>query len=429
MRLFFGSLGGGGGSVTPPINYMDYDYLYIPLYGQSLSLNNSATPTIDPVSSYSYMFGTSLTGTVGGGDVLNPLIKQNDTLTEMFEVIADLRPAGITSKLVGITPGLGGTTTVNLSRGTAPYAKLIGGITRLKAIADSEGKTVICPFIPYVQGEEEMRSDMDNTTYNDHIQTLQGQLETDIKAITGQVEDIPLLISQVASNTSYLRYPRIAIEQLYEANNNPKIYLTKAMYMGDYASVTNVHGATQLYALNGAKFGYWGHRSILSKTGDVSHIKITSHSYSSLKSTITFDVPYPPLEFDTTEVNPLPDSNYGFKLFNVYEDPTNWANNTISAPVVSITNVSLTGSNTVEITYSADPSGSVLTYGVFDSTGKWANVTGGGFGTGNNGRTLGNRGNLRDSMGNTFVRNIKDSVGATQHDAIHNYCPIFEIQL
>ena len=53
----------------------------------------------------------------------------------------------------------------------------------------------------------------DPYTYKDRLRKLIDDLNTDIKAITGQTTDVLCISYQVASHTTYCRYPRIALQQ------------------------------------------------------------------------------------------------------------------------------------------------------------------------------------------------------------------------
>jgi len=421
MRGFIQGLSGGY------MNLYDYDYILIPTYGQSLSINSSSTPRIIPTSTKALQFSNGIFGTPNGSSTLVPLTISNDICTNVTNMIFSKMNVNSTSVVVSTSPGLGGALMSALIRGTAPYNKLIAGVTQMKRIADSEGKTLIVPAIPYVQGESEMAYYVNNFNYTAALISLSDDLNTDIKAITGQCDDVVLLVSQVASHVDYGRYPRIAIQQYDASFNSDKIWLSKSMYNGDYV-VDDVHGTTQLYGLMGARFGYQIYDGIIrGNTRSTNGIRLRSHTYNALKSTLIFDVPVGPLVLDVNgDVTEQADGNYGFKLFDVFESTTDLSLNTISEPSAIITNVVLINSNTIEITYSESPVGSRLTYAVNGL--EWQQVTGV-RDLGQTGRVEGARGNLRDNQGNTVKLVIRDDMGVEMFNDIHNWCPIFEIQL
>lgn len=453
MKLFISGLRSGSGQVQPvygctdplALNYNPLatvsdgscvyapepvdGYLLIPVYGQSLSVNYPLPGYVWPDARL-LQFSDGITGTPTGSSTLTTLAKENDTATNIGNVILSLRGVEDTRKMVFTTAGVSGASIASLSRGTAPYTKLIAGVTELKRIADAEGKDMKVPCVPYMQGEADLQS-TNNFYYETSLNTLVTQLNQDIKAITGQSEDVILLITQMASHNYYGRYPRIALQQYSASVNNSLIYFGRTNYNTDYYT-DNVHLVYQGSAYQGSKIGYTMYKSILKAEGK-KQITIQSHTYSSLKSTIVFNVPVSPLVFDTTEVTPLADGNKGFKLFNVFESTTEQNLNTISEPAATITGVTLLNATTVEITYSANPTGSRLTYGMGGGT--WNVVNGTTSSARVAGRIAGSRGQLRDSQGNSASYPVygwgtaENGDGVVMFSRLDNWCPIFEIQL
>lgn len=80
---------------------------------------------------------------------------------------------------IGSAAGAGGTPIVGLIKGTPPYARLIEQVTQAKAL--SPGAYSVMGII-WMQGE----SDLGNTNYAAEFSQLVMDLDTDIRAITGQ---------------------------------------------------------------------------------------------------------------------------------------------------------------------------------------------------------------------------------------------------
>lgn len=402
-----------------------FDYLFIPLYGQSLA--TSTNGVADPVSTlYCRQFSSGINVAPNNNSTLVPLEKLNDTITMCLNTIIQERDVDDETVLVTSMMGIPGRTIEQLSQGTTIYDNFLLGVTQLKRIADEEGKTMNFPAICWMQGEANILQDIDQSTYENKLTNFLTNLDLDVKAITGQSNAVKLMTYQVATHGDMGRYPRIAMEQLNASINNPNIYLSKVMYVADYKPEPDeIHGEPQTYGLTGAKFGFQIYNEILSNA--VKPVfSVKNHAYSNLKSVIIFNVPSKPLVFETTEVTPLSDGNFGFKLFDVFESSTDVSLNTISEPTAIITSIQITGVDTIEITYDSDPTGSRLTYGVFGLG--WEQVTG----TQNladTGRVNGARGNLRDSQGESVSIPIRDVALTEVFNKLHNYCPIFEIQL
>jgi hypothetical protein len=267
--------------------------------------------------------------------------------------------------------------------------------------------------------------------YGAKLDQLIQELNEDIIEITGQSNPVKLILTQVGTHVSYARYPRIPMVQLDRANVNPNIILARMMYNSDFVA-DEVHGTTQCYGLTGAKLGLHFVKNIMNGENYTPWINPVGHVFNlgTLTSTLTFNVPTPPLVIDTTEVQGGSDAlydNYGFELYNVVEDETTLANNSIHKATTRITNVQVTGPSTIVVTYDSEPSvGTRLVYG-HNGFG-WDRVTGG-YNTAlsSAGRVNGNRGNIRDSMGEIYQYNVRDSSGTVMHDKLHNWCPIFEI--
>ena len=397
------------------------DYFLVILWGQSLSLNSTSAPTVTPSGNNMLKFNGGIDQTPHELSILVPLTKQNDQLTMIMETMNKVIPD---VDYVGCTPGLGGANISNFMKGTETYDKLMANVIQLKRIADSEGKTVNCPAIVWVHGENDT-GDYNLNYYND-VLTLLSDLNSDIKATLNQTNDVYMLLDQMATHARYSMYPIIALQQLkLSTEYSDKVRRTISMYIGDYVTEQNVHGKTQTYQLMGVQAG----NDLLGVVnGNMRNdFKIISHTYNNLKSTIQFEVPVEPLVFDTIEVNAQPDGNKGFKLFDVHLE-NDYTQNTISEAPVNITNVSIVSNNTIEIVYDSDPSGYRLTYGII-GTG-WERVDGSGIPTTwAVGRRNGARGNLRDSAGNYQSVEIRDEEGLISYNRVDNWCPIFEIQL
>lgn len=412
-------------NTNPTTTDVGYDYLYLPLYGQSLTTNQTGgkgTPNV----TYSRTFSDGLLGEPNGSSTLIALPSSNYTIVAMHNMIIDKRGVSDDAILVSNATGGAGRTCAQLSKDTSYYNKTLASVTALKRIADSEGKTMNVPAIAYGQGEAESLLGSDLYFYQAQLEQLIADFNTDIKAITGQTNDVKLCIYQVATARDKGRFHVIANQHLQAAIDNPNILLSKAMYVADYEpDPDEIHGLVQTYGLMGAKYGYQIWNEILN--GNSKPVfSVKTHTYNALKSTIVFNVPYEPLAFDATDVTALSDGNKGFNLFDMYEDTANMANNTISKPTPTITNVQITASDTVEITYSADPTGYTLTYAM-EGVG-WEQVTGTDD-LADTGRVSGARGLLRDNQGAFVEMDILDAFDLVQFSKIYNYCPMFQIDL
>lgn len=136
---------------------------------------------------------------------------------------------GYSAQHVVFTCGKGGVGINELWRGTIPYTNLINAIKKAKEIADKKGLKAWVPCIPFVQGE----GDTANISYSADLIALLNQLNEDIKAITGQVSDIKLIIFQASSFYAQNESQK-AVYELTKTDS--RFILATATYMLDFAA-------------------------------------------------------------------------------------------------------------------------------------------------------------------------------------------------
>lgn len=422
-----------GGSAAPSV-VADFkaDVYMIPCYGQSLAINTSAgTSTFNYIEPLCY--DTSLN---------NANVQDMCAGTvEAFRIMADHYGIAIPEnfKVVVCKEGGGGKSVAQLSKGTSYYTNLLNHIKTAKASCDAAGLTMIVPCFTWTQGEEDMRcsgtpanygyGNWNPHTYKDRLKTLIENLNTDIKAITGQKEDVLCISYQLTAHTSYSRYPRIAFQQQELAEEYDKMVIAKVMYDLEYVTegTSQVHAYARSYRNMGNLYGIAAFKACVLNERKRWCYPI-DYSVKGNKVTLRFDTPFTPLVLDTNLINQLPDGNYGFNIYNVVEVGGNTGSSIVEAET-RITNVQLRGDDTVELYLSRTPVvGETLTYGVNGDY--WQNVNGsktvlaggeGEDGYSKAGWQYGARGCLRDSQ--PFKNN---NSGATFHD-LYNWCVLFEI--
>ena len=407
------------------------DVYMIPCYGQSLSTNTSAGAStfnyIEPLSYDVNLNNTNIQDMCAG-------------TAESFRIMADYYGISLPAnfKIIGCTGGAGGRSVKQLSKGSTFYNNVINSVKTAKASCDAAGLTMIVPCFTWTQGEEDMRAggspssygygDYNPHTYKDRLKQLIEDFNTDIKAITGQKEDILCVSYQLTSHTSYSRYPRIAFQLQELAEEYDKMIVAKVMYDLEYVQegTSEVHAYARSYRNIGNLYGVAAFNAcVLNKRKRWCYPM--DYNIRGNKVIIRFDTPFTPLVLDTQLINQLPDGNYGFNVYNV--DEQNGAAGSIVEAETRVTNVQLRGDDTVEITLSRNPvEGETLTYGVNGDY--WVNVAGtkaittggqGPNGYSKSGWQYGARGCLRDSQ--PFKNNNN---GAVFHD-LYNWSVLFEI--
>lgn len=396
------------------------DIILVPSFGQSLAggTDGGASTFSVPVD-IAYTTGNvnSNVQDMNGGYI--------ETFKEMAKQNAYNLPEGF--KFMSSVAFLGGTCITDLSKGTTTYNSLLSQVTTAKNTATSLGKSFSVPAFCWTQGEEDYRAGGNAgaaygsgkyipTEYATKLIKLVDDLNTDIKAITGQIEDVKCVMYQVASHNPYGRYPRIAIEQLKAATLDKRIILAKTMYDVEYNAADNVHAPNKTYRNMGNHYGIGLFNAIVKNEHMLPVYPIKSQLAGNVLY-IQFHVPVKPLVFDDTWVSPLTDGKKGFALYNVTNEFTTSA--TITASATTITSVELINSDTVKITLSGVPTaGTRLTYGV---NGLGYDVVNGNTTTGTrrSGRIDGARGNLRDSQ--TYFNPVSNYFN------LYNWSSIFEI--
>lgn len=373
----------------------DFEVNFFPVYGQSLSVGQ-ARPAISTAQGYdNVMFTRGMrpqydypletpaqwyagfvpaveidspessvlgeTPCMGAGDMLKQLI-----LDEDGKAYTDH-----TYKLLLSAPGFGALTLAALDKGSVHYDRLIEQSTYLASVSETDGATYVCPAVGWVQGESDYISNTTAATYETLLNTMIADLNTDIKAATGQTKDVVMISYQVSSHIGYAAddIPDIAQAQLNVEASNPLFVCAGPIYHLPYGNTTghlNPVGSRML----GAYLGIAYKRQIID--GETFRpIRILSTLAQGSVLQLTYTTPVGKLVWDTTIVPEQTD--YGFELFQ--SDGTT---------PITISSVEITDYDRVKITAAATiPAGAIVRYA-------W------------NGNTVVGLGNLRDTQGDTI---------------------------
>jgi hypothetical protein len=208
--VLFGCGGGGNHCVAPPqpmaSDSIAGEYQHILSYGQSLSLGARAVNrwptdlTIPPEQDVGLMFAS---GVIPRG-TMNALVPFADStapvdmgawnidapgVTPLYGALLELR--GLPGARIGSAAGRGGTPIAGLSKGTAPYVRLISQVAAARAL--SVGHYTV-PAIIWMQGE----SDAGNLNYAAQLQQLFADLDADVRQTAGQGQTVQFFICLTA---------------------------------------------------------------------------------------------------------------------------------------------------------------------------------------------------------------------------------------
>ena len=404
-----------GGIDTPQASFRlnKTDLMHIFNYGQSLSRGTNANPAISTTQPYSNL--TFASGVLPKADVAHdytsfkPLIEQNmagnesETPTSgMLNAFVGLQVAKGDAaekwQMVGTAPGQEGRTIAQLSKGTANYSGMLTQVQAAYDIAQAQGKTYSVWAMAWTQGENDYAGvGTTQAAYLTALLKLRDDFNTDVKAITNQSFDVPIVMYQTAAHrhTNYLKNTmQIALAQLQAANEYKNIVMACPIYHLPHA-FDNIHltsdSSQQLgryyakaldYSLNNSKKWQPLQPVNILRQGKIVDIEFNKSN----------------LVIDTTLVAAT--HNMGFDL---------WSGATL---LDTITSVIVTDTNRVRLVLSnIPPAGAILSY----ARGRVGDPQAAG-------NIVGARGNLRDSAG--ILDNYQDSVGTTRY--MHNWCVMFE---
>ena len=271
--------------------------------------------------------------------------------------------------------GLGMRTIQELMKNTNPYKKFIKEITCAYNKSQERGWDFYVPAVCWMQGESDI-VEYPDYDYKEYFHRLYNDLNTDIKNVTHQKDDIRIISYQTSTVTKGLRYkpndydatePRTPTAQMELIRDDSLIWASGPTYPYDF-----VNESLHIDADGQQSIGVLAAKSVLGilRNGkrNVGLLPL-SFEVDSNDIRIFFNVPVPPLCFDTINVNKI--DNYGINV--IRQDGKDL-----------ISNVCL-DQNSVVIHCSESPIGCKLRYGI---NGEFLK----------GGRRNGPRGNLRDSQ-------------------------------
>lgn len=200
----------------------------------------------------------------------------------------------------------GGTSLSGLVKGTVPYQNFLIAVQRAKDLATLVGKHVWLPAVLWVHGE----SDTANTSYATQLIAFWTDLNADVKAITGQVADVQMFMSQPSSFQSF----QAPLQMLLAAEMNSNFHVVcpgypLPFYTGDYLHYDRVgHFKLGEYCWKAVNNVLYGDRTW-------KPLQPESISFNGTNQVqITFHVPVGALVLDPDATDK--DGNWGFQLFN-----------------------------------------------------------------------------------------------------------------
>lgn len=368
--------------------------------GQSLSVGANGYPALTTTQPYdNIMFAP---GVIPGGEGLRkftPLVERGlETMSSSFanlvgKLARDEFPGASNldpHDLLVSAHGVSGVGYWALKRGTKPYAIGLAQVKAGRDLAKAQGRGYLVRAVTNVHGESDHVRQ--NLRYESDLLTWQADYERDVRAITGQSEPVPMFETQMSSFTRYgAKASPIPGAQLAAHVHAPgKVILVGPKYHLPYAS-DGIHLTSEGYRHMGEDYAKAYRRVVLEgRSWEPVRPKRITRVGATL--VVTFYVPSPPLVLDTMRVHDP--GSFGFE----YEETGPHA--------PTITNVAVTGADTVTITLSAPSTakGARLRYAFTGNPHAKA------------GPVTGARGNLRDS----------DVTPSRSKNELFNWCVHFD---
>jgi lysophospholipase L1-like esterase len=379
-----GPVADGSSRLSPTFVFRDINAILST--GQSLSIGSGGHPLLSVAQPYDNLrFPGGPRSTSTGLTSLVPLIEEGDEtmssglanlVTKMArEEVLIGQPANERSHdiLVSVHGVLGvGYSALKKGGATTAYANGIAQAQAGFTLAKAQGKSYVVRAVTNVHGESDHQAGI--TDYEADLVQWQSDYQTDIKAITGQPDPVPMFHTQFSSWTAYgSATSRIVLDQLAAHVDAPgKIILVGAKYHLPYQP-DGIHLSNDGYRQMGEYYAK-AYRRVILEGKPWEPLRPKAITRAGAVVTVKMHVPAPPLVIDTTLV-----SDPGHNGFE-------WADDGGGA-TPTITKVALTAADTVEITLSATPT----------AANKHLRYAFTGIPNAPAGATTGARGNLRDS--------------------------------
>ncbi|WP_019204866.1 sialate O-acetylesterase, partial [Acinetobacter baumannii] len=370
----------GAGGINKKPEVKAYNHLLF--YGQSLSVGATATTILSTSQPYSNKtFSTGPRMDSAATSVI-PLVEQfNNPSSDGYDNRGEtccsgaanyasramMLENGIDPKdhvIFASTAGHGGYRIDQLEKGADWYNFFIEHVSEAKRLNGEDYKVqVVC----WVQGENDAESSVQTSyeVYRQKLLKLQSDASADIKAITGQTDEVKFITYQMsyAART----WEKQALVQLHLCQQSDKFLMATPMYHMPYA-IDNIHLTNVGYKWLSAYFGRAYKQLVVdNRKPDFINPKVAQLIGDEIH--INFDVPKVPLVLDTTTLALTTD--HGFKVL-------------VNGSKATISNIA-TQEDKVILKISEPPTGEVKVRYALDYLGTGINLTGGA------------SGNLRDS--------------------------------
>lgn len=238
-----------------------------------------------------------------------PVTAQMNVVKQLMESEDGLTVNDLSYQLLGTAPGMGSKSLAQLSKGTDYYTRLIAQVQQAHDIATAMGKRLVVQAFSWVQGA--IGSGLTGT-YAENLEKLRLDIDADVKAITGQTQDVKCITWQ-----SFMINPSVTAKSVYNdyvgaSETYPNIICAGATYQLDNIRDANLHLTAEHNDLMGALFGVAYKRTIIDGE-KFEPLKPISANHTGKILYVKFNVPQRPLVLDTESFGEV--TNKGFHLY------------------------------------------------------------------------------------------------------------------
>lgn len=315
------------------VDAKSYDHkvvVCIPVYGQSYALGEEATRITDFDSLRIKYNGRIVTekldytfGYFDHSSQFKQWVKRilhydkkafELSIYSMAEVLA--KELGEDTVICIFPGGHGANTIKQLMKPVEPYNKFIREIACAYEKAQKRGWEFFVPAVCWMQGESDI-VEYPDYDYKEYFHRMYNDLNADIKNVTHQKDDIRIICYQTSSITKGLRYnpknfdasePRTPTAQMELIRDDSLIWASGPTYPYDF-----VNESLHIDAVGQQNIGKLAAQSalgILRRIKRFTGLVPLSYEVKGNDIYIKFNVPNPPLCFDTIHVTKV--DNYGF---------------------------------------------------------------------------------------------------------------------
>lgn len=312
---------------NPVVKTEYYDFaerLHLFFFGQSLSNGALGTPVLNTPAPGALMYNT---GVLSRGKAPTSLVtlKENGVET-MASALANSFVSHVENangmggrQLILNSGGVNGEKIQNLEKGTPAFNDLVNQIRWCHTYNGQEGREHAPDYIVWVHGERAAADGMSGAEYKTRVKQLRRDLDEALADSRDPSKPLMMVIYQMASHGYYVgsaEHPSVEIPLAHLAlsHEDDNIMCIGPNYM--FAGSDNVHKTNHGYRQMGLQVDKAIRHHIL--TGE-KFKPLEAINFRRISDTVAlgrFNVPKPPMVFDTSIVTQLPDGQNGIEAFD-----------------------------------------------------------------------------------------------------------------